>query len=69
MATRTGKTGPLDSDKAAESRKAKATGYVVADGTQVNHGGRLYVAGETVQATANEAAEWLARGYVTRKEA
>lgn len=39
--------------------------YLVADGTQVHHGGRLYGAGEELEAHADEAVEWLAREWVT----
>lgn len=67
MASRAGKTGSLDSDKAATRRKTKAAGYVVADGTQVHHDGRVYEAGETLDAPDAAAEQWLARGYVTEE--
>ena len=68
MASRAGKTGNLDSDKAATRRKTTAGRYVVADGTQINHDGRLYEAGDTLDAPEAVAEQWLARGYVTEKE-
>lgn len=42
--------------------------YVVVEGRQVHYDGRLYAAGETIDAPASAAVEWLAAGLVTAKE-
>lgn len=48
---------------------AAAKRYTVAEGTQVHHEGKLYGAGEKLDAPDKLAAQWLARGYVTEAKA
>lgn len=38
--------------------------YVVAEGTQVHHEGRVWAAGERLDAPDAVAEQWAARGYV-----
>jgi hypothetical protein len=41
--------------------------YVVVEGRQVHYDGRLYAAGETIDAPERDAVQWLAAGIVTAK--
>jgi hypothetical protein len=41
------------------------TRYVVRDDTQINHDGVVYAGGQVVEATPEEAADWVASGWVS----
>lgn len=43
--------------------------FKVRPGIQVKHGGKMYVGGETIEASASVAADWLRRDYVTEVKA
>jgi hypothetical protein len=64
MASRTDKRGRLTSDAPAPTAKS----YRVAEGTQVHHDGRLYTAGEKVNALPTVAEEWVVLGLVEEVE-
>jgi len=61
--------GKLASDAAAAPSPQSTGRYVVAEGRQVNYEGRLYAAGEMIEAPEPDAVQWLAAGIVTVKEA
>ena len=48
----------------SDARSPSAGSYRVAEGTQVHHDGRVYAAGEVLEAPPPVAAEWLLLGLV-----
>lgn len=51
-----------------KSAQQSGVHYVVVEGTQVHHDGRLYAAGEEIDVPERDAVQWLAGGLVVAKE-